>query len=109
MSEPTPPLDREARRRLAIIRHVEEVTGNIAMTCRLRHQPAGLLRLVPPLPLPMNVLLCDGTPSPTSASGGRSYVLHRHAQRLSMPRTGRYAALRRPPLRAVQHSAGGGG
>ena len=34
MSEPTPPLDREARRRLAIIRHVEEVTGNIAMTCR---------------------------------------------------------------------------
>jgi transposase InsO family protein len=34
MSEPTPPLDREARRRLAIIRHVEEVSGNVAMTCR---------------------------------------------------------------------------
>jgi transposase InsO family protein len=34
MSEPIPPLDREARRRLAIIRHVEEVTGNVAMTCR---------------------------------------------------------------------------
>jgi ribulose kinase len=31
---PTPPLDREAKRRLAVIRHVEEVTGNIAMTCR---------------------------------------------------------------------------
>lgn len=29
-----PPLDREAKRRLAIIQHVEEVTGNIAMTCR---------------------------------------------------------------------------
>src|SRR5437762_5186420 len=26
-----------------------------------------------------------GTPSPTSASGGRSYALHRHAERLSMP------------------------
>lgn len=31
---PTPPLDREAERRLAIIRHVEEVTGNVALTCR---------------------------------------------------------------------------
>ncbi len=27
----------------------------------------------------------DGTPSPTSASGGRSYARHRHAERLSMP------------------------
>ena len=26
-----------------------------------------------------------GIPSPTSASGGRSYVAHRHAERLSMP------------------------
>jgi transposase-like protein len=34
MSEYSPALDREARRRLAIIRHVEEVTGNVAMTCR---------------------------------------------------------------------------
>jgi hypothetical protein len=34
MSEPTPALDREARRRLAMPRHVEEVTGNVAMTCR---------------------------------------------------------------------------
>ena len=34
MSEPAAALDREARRRLAIIRHVEEVTGNVAMTCR---------------------------------------------------------------------------
>ena len=34
MSTPTPPLDREAKRRLAIIRHVEEVTGNVALTCR---------------------------------------------------------------------------
>lgn len=29
-----PPLDREAKRRLAIIQHVEEVTGNVAATCR---------------------------------------------------------------------------
>jgi len=29
-----PPLDREARRRLAVLRHVEEVSGNVAMTCR---------------------------------------------------------------------------
>lgn len=28
------PLDREAKRRLAVIRHVEEVTGNVAMSCR---------------------------------------------------------------------------
>ncbi|MGW6734716.1 hypothetical protein [Streptomyces sp. NPDC055013] len=26
----TPPLDREAKRRLAVIRHVEEVSGNVA-------------------------------------------------------------------------------
>ncbi len=32
MSEPL--LPREARRRLAIIQHAEEVTGNVAMTCR---------------------------------------------------------------------------
>jgi transposase-like protein len=30
----TPPLDRDGNRRLAIIRHVEEVTGNVAATCR---------------------------------------------------------------------------
>jgi transposase InsO family protein len=29
-----PVLDREVRRRLAVLRHVEEVTGNVAMTCR---------------------------------------------------------------------------
>jgi transposase len=29
-----PPLDREARRRLAVLRHVVEVTGNVAATCR---------------------------------------------------------------------------
>lgn len=29
-----PQLDRQARRRLAVLRHVEEVTGNVAMTCR---------------------------------------------------------------------------
>ncbi|MFG3604732.1 helix-turn-helix domain-containing protein [Micromonospora chersina] len=34
MSTPHPPFDREAKRRLAIIRHVEEVTGNVALTCR---------------------------------------------------------------------------
>jgi transposase-like protein len=32
MSEPQ--LPREVRRRLAIIHHAEEVTGNVAMTCR---------------------------------------------------------------------------
>src|ERR1700758_1669778 len=32
MSEPQ--LPREVRRRLAIIQHAEEVTGNVAMTCR---------------------------------------------------------------------------
>ncbi len=30
----TAPLDRDGKRRLAIIRHVEEVTGNVSMTCR---------------------------------------------------------------------------
>ncbi|WP_406478464.1 helix-turn-helix domain-containing protein [Streptomyces sp. NBC_01615] len=36
MSKPdaTPPLVREAKRRLAVIRHVEQVTGNVAMSCR---------------------------------------------------------------------------
>jgi transposase InsO family protein len=34
VSNPNPPLDREAKRRLAVIRHVEEVTGNVAMSCR---------------------------------------------------------------------------
>ncbi|MFF2432517.1 helix-turn-helix domain-containing protein [Streptomyces mirabilis] len=33
-SPTTPPLDREAKRRLAVIRHVEEVSGNVAMSCR---------------------------------------------------------------------------
>ncbi|BCL30935.1 hypothetical protein GCM10017557_57940 [Streptomyces aurantiacus] len=33
-SNVAPPLDREAKRRLAVIRHVEEVTGNVAMSCR---------------------------------------------------------------------------
>nr|WP_324612831.1 helix-turn-helix domain-containing protein [Streptomyces specialis] len=28
------PLDREAKRRLAVIRYIEEVTGNVAQTCR---------------------------------------------------------------------------
>lgn len=32
MSEPQ--MDRQVRRRLAVLRHVEEVTGNVAMTCR---------------------------------------------------------------------------
>ncbi|WP_372517008.1 helix-turn-helix domain-containing protein, partial [Mycobacterium montefiorense] len=32
MSEPL--LPREVRRRLAIIQHAEEVSGNVAMTCR---------------------------------------------------------------------------
>lgn len=30
----TPQLDRQVRHRLAVLRHVEDVTGNIAMTCR---------------------------------------------------------------------------
>ena len=34
MSDPNSPLDREAKRRLAVIRHVEEVSGNVALTCR---------------------------------------------------------------------------
>jgi hypothetical protein len=38
-----------------------------------------------PLPLPMNVLLLRGTPSPKRIRG-RSYVTHRHAERVSMPR-----------------------
>ncbi|MES4886336.1 helix-turn-helix domain-containing protein [Streptomyces sp. NPDC000349] len=33
-SNPAPPLDREARRRLSVIRHVEEVSGNVAISCR---------------------------------------------------------------------------
>ncbi len=36
MSKPSPskPLDREAKRRFAVIRHGEEVTGNVALSCR---------------------------------------------------------------------------
>jgi hypothetical protein len=34
MSNPQPSLDREAKRHLAVIHHVEDVTGNVAMTCR---------------------------------------------------------------------------
>jgi transposase-like protein len=34
MAEISPVLDRDAKRRLAVLRHVEEVTGNVAMTCR---------------------------------------------------------------------------
>ncbi|MER5447024.1 hypothetical protein ABT052_40985 [Streptomyces sp. NPDC002766] len=30
----TLPRDGEAKRRLAVIRHVEEVSGNVAMSCR---------------------------------------------------------------------------
>lgn len=33
-------LPREVRRRLAIIQHAEEVTGNIAMTCRYQPRSA---------------------------------------------------------------------
>ena len=29
-----PMLDRQVRRRLAILRHADEMTGNVAMTCR---------------------------------------------------------------------------
>jgi hypothetical protein len=32
MSDPL--LDRQVRRRLAVLRHLEEVTGKVAMTCR---------------------------------------------------------------------------
>lgn len=32
--KPNPPLDREARRLLAVIRHVEQVTDNVALTCQ---------------------------------------------------------------------------
>ena len=33
-------LARMARRRLAILRHAEEITGNVALTCRTpHHQP----------------------------------------------------------------------
>jgi hypothetical protein len=27
-------LDRQLKRRLAVLRHVDEVTGNVSMTCR---------------------------------------------------------------------------
>jgi hypothetical protein len=33
-SNVTPPLDHQAKRRLAVIRHVQEVTANVAMPCR---------------------------------------------------------------------------
>jgi hypothetical protein len=48
MSEPL--LPREVRRRLAIIQHAEEVTGNVAMTCRYTGLSTGLLPVVAPLP-----------------------------------------------------------
>jgi hypothetical protein len=39
-------MDREVRRRLAVLRHVEEVTGNVAMTARYfgisPHVPSGV-------------------------------------------------------------------
>jgi hypothetical protein len=31
---PDPLLDRQVRRRLAVLRHAEEVTGNVEITCR---------------------------------------------------------------------------
>ena len=52
-------------------------------------RPAFLLRSPRETPLPLFIErppLRIGTPSPSSASGGRSYVAHRHAERLSMPR-----------------------
>ena len=43
-------LDRRAAHRLAIIRHAEEVTGNVCEDVPLlRHQPTGLLQVAPPL------------------------------------------------------------
>lgn len=45
-----PMLDRQVRRRLAILRHADEMTGTVAMTCRyFRHQPAGVLHVATPL------------------------------------------------------------
>ncbi|MEU8310708.1 leucine zipper domain-containing protein [Actinomadura sp. NPDC048955] len=34
LDRPTPRLDREAKRRLTVIRHVDQVTGSVAMTWR---------------------------------------------------------------------------
>ena len=43
-------LARMAKRRLAILRHAEEITGNVAPDLPLlRHQPPVLLHLAPPL------------------------------------------------------------
>jgi hypothetical protein len=42
-------LARGAARRLAIIRHAQEVTGDVALTCRYWDHAAVLLRLVSPL------------------------------------------------------------
>jgi hypothetical protein len=46
MSEPQ--LPREVRRRLAIIHHAEEVTGNVAMTCRYFGSAGSSMRASPP-------------------------------------------------------------
>jgi hypothetical protein len=41
---------RKVKHRLAVIRHAEEVTGNVAATCRYYGiQPAVLLQVAPPL------------------------------------------------------------
>jgi hypothetical protein len=41
---------RKVRHRLAVLRHVEEVTGNVAATCPLlRDQPADRLQVAAPL------------------------------------------------------------
>jgi hypothetical protein len=32
-------MDRHVRHRLAVLRHAEEVTGNVAMTCRILYTP----------------------------------------------------------------------
>jgi hypothetical protein len=39
-------IEREVKRRMAVFNHAEEVTGNVAMTCRyLRDHPPDLLRV----------------------------------------------------------------
>jgi hypothetical protein len=43
-------LVRRAGRRLAVLRHAEEVSGNVAATCPLpRHQPQRVLRVEAPV------------------------------------------------------------
>ena len=78
MSDPM--LDREARRKLAVLRHAEEVTGNVAMTCR--YFRVTRQRYYRPLPNPVRRNRSGGAGNPSSSRDRR---LHRAARAAKRP------------------------